>query len=325
MKYVDVLLAVSDIRRSRAFYEELFGLRVAEDYGQNIRFENGFYLQENFGALTGIPPREIQAGRDAELYFTEEDMDGFAAKVQAMGVEMVHPLLTHPWGQRVLRIYDPDRHIIEIGEPLPYVAARFLREGKTVEETAAVTQLPRAAVERLSAKRENLLIVVDYQVDFVGGALGFEGAEKLEGRIADKIAAARKAGADVAFTLDTHDDRYLDTAEGRALPVRHCIKGTAGHALYGKIARLRESADRVFEKASFGSGALYEYLKTSAYRRIELVGLVSNICVLTNAVLAAAALPEAEIVVDKACTAAFDDSLHTAALAVLKGLYVKIV
>ena len=83
---------------------------------------------------------------------------------------------------------------------------------------------------------KRLLVVVDYQNDFVDGALGFPGAEKLEKPIADKIAAYREAGDEVAFTFDTHRRNYLDTQEGKNLPVAHCVEGTPGHDLYGQVA-----------------------------------------------------------------------------------------
>ena len=83
---------------------------------------------------------------------------------------------------------------------------------------------------------KRLLMVVDYQNDFVDGALGFPGAEKLEKPIADKIAAYREAGDEVAFTFDTHRRDYLDTQEGKNLPVAHCVEGTPGHDLYGQVA-----------------------------------------------------------------------------------------
>ncbi|HBV52148.1 MAG TPA: N-carbamoylsarcosine amidohydrolase, partial [Clostridiales bacterium] len=96
---------------------------------------------------------------------------------------------------------------------------------------------------------------------------------------------------------------YSDTQEGRHLPVPHCIEGTQGHALAGEIAALCEETDRCFRKNTFGSDALYEYLKRTPYERIELAGVVSNICVISNAVLAKTAQPETPILVDAGCTA----------------------
>jgi len=172
---------------------------------------------------------------------------------------------------------------------------------------------------------KKLLVVVDYQKDFVDGALGFPGAAALENRIVEKIEAYRQAGDAVAFTLDTHRADYLcATQEGKNLPVIHCVRGSAGWALYGRVAERRQAGDKVFEKPAFGSAELFDYLRAEAFDGVELVGLVSNICVLANAVLAKTALPEAIVEVDAACTAGFDEALHRAALDVLEGLQVRV-
>ncbi len=168
---------------------------------------------------------------------------------------------------------------------------------------------------------KKILVVVDYQNDFVNGSLGFEGAERLDEAICRKI--DEYAGDEIVHTLDTHGSDYLDTYEGRNLPVPHCIKGTEGHRNYGKTAQKLEGT-RSFEKSSFGSPELGEYLKRGGYDRVELCGLVSNICVLSNAVIARAALPDAEIIVDPECTASADGELNAAALAVLKGIQITV-
>lgn len=171
----------------------------------------------------------------------------------------------------------------------------------------------------------NILLVIDYQNDFVDGALGFARAAELETGIAAKIEQYKRNGDAVAFTFDTHHQDYLDTQEGRNLPVIHCIKDTPGWQLYGKVAGLCDESDKRFEKGAFGSVELVDYLTQQGYDRVELVGLVSHICVLSNAVLAKSALPEAEIVIDAACTASYDDTLHTAALNLLAGLQMTII
>ena len=118
---------------------------------------------------------------------------------------------------------------------------------------------------------KRLLIVVDYQKDFVDGALGFPGAEALDGPIAEKIAAYRAAGDDVAFTLDTHGPGYAGTQEGKKLPVPHCIKGEPGWRLYGRTAGLLQSGDPVFEKPAFPSLDLGEWLSGRGLRRCGAV------------------------------------------------------
>ncbi len=171
---------------------------------------------------------------------------------------------------------------------------------------------------------KKLLLVVDYQNDFVSGALGFKRAEELEEPIAKKIIEYRSAGNDVAFTLDTHGENYMDTREGAGLPIPHCIKGSDGWELYGRIKSLAEKSDKFFLKPCFGSAELFEYLKNSRYDEIELVGVVTNICVISNAVLAKTALPEAIISVDSACTASGDEALCEQALNVMRSMQINI-
>lgn len=165
-----------------------------------------------------------------------------------------------------------------------------------------------------------LLIVVDYQKDFVDGALGFEGAELLDRRIAERIAQYRKNGDAVAFTIDTHYDDYMQTQEGRKLPVPHCLDGTDGHKLYGETGKSFMMSDMVFIKNAFPSLELGEYLKQKEYDTVELCGLVSSICVISNAVIVKAALPEAEVIIDARLTAGGDKKLHEEALDVMEGL-----
>lgn len=182
---------------------------------------------------------------------------------------------------------------------------------------------------------KKLLIVVDFQNDFVDGALGFPGAEKLEEPIARKIEAYREAGDLVAFTLDTHKRTYLQTQEGKNLPVEHCIEGTPGHKLYGRVAELMGGADPVFCKPAFGSSELFGWLRTAQeaanemgmtpFSSIELVGLVSNICVISNAVIAKTACPEVPVIVDAACTASHDPALHEKCLDVMEGLQIQVI
>lgn len=168
---------------------------------------------------------------------------------------------------------------------------------------------------------KKLLIVVDFQNDFVDGALGFDGAEKLESGICEKILEYKDY--DIIYTLDTHYDDYMETEEGRNLPVPHCIKGSEGHKLYGRVRSLLENKP-FFEKNTFPSLELGKYLEGKAYDTIELCGLVSNICVISNAVIAKAACPNAEIIVNSALTASFDNELHNKALDVMRGLQITV-
>ena len=171
------------------------------------------------------------------------------------------------------------------------------------------------------------LFVIDYQNDFVDGALGFPGAEKLDKPIAEKIRAYGKGH--VLFTRDTHFDNYLETREGRNLPVPHCIKGSHGWQVYGETAKaLAEVEATAIDKLVFGMDvtdpATAAALPESA-TEIELVGLVSNICVVSNAVVLQSKYPEATITVDAACTASFDPILHEKVLDVMAGFQVRFI
>ena len=171
------------------------------------------------------------------------------------------------------------------------------------------------------------LFVIDYQNDFVDGALGFPGAEKLDEKIAAKIRSYGKGK--VLFTRDTHFENYLDTREGKNLPVVHCIKGSEGWQVYGETAKALEEVEAPgIDKLVFGMDvtdpATAAVLPESA-DEIELVGLVSNICVVSNAVVLQSRYPEATIIVDAACTDSFDKSLHEKVLDVLSGFQVKVI
>lgn len=168
------------------------------------------------------------------------------------------------------------------------------------------------------------LIVVDYQKDFVSGSLGFPEAEKLDEKIAAKIEACLHEGGDLVFTFDTHGTDYLETLEGKNLPVVHCIKGSDGWELYGRTGDYLQKAAAVIEKEAFGSLPLGELLKKGQYDEVELVGLVSSICVISNAVIAKAALPKAQVMVDASCTAGADRKLHEEALDVMEGLQIEV-
>ncbi len=170
------------------------------------------------------------------------------------------------------------------------------------------------------------LFVIDYQNDFVDGALGFPGAEKLDAIIAEKVRAYGRGH--VLFTRDTHFESYLDTREGRNLPVVHCIRGTPGWEVYGETAKaLAEVEAPAIDKLVFGMDvtdpATAAVLPECA-DEIELVGLVSNICVVSNAVVLQSKYPEATIVVDARYTDSFDKVLHEKVLDVLSGFQVKV-
>ena len=170
------------------------------------------------------------------------------------------------------------------------------------------------------------LFVIDYQNDFVDGALGFPGAELLDEKIAAKVRAYGKDH--VLFTRDTHFENYLTTREGKNLPVEHCIKGSHGWQVYGETAKaLEEVGAKAIDKLVFGmdvTDPATAAVLPEAADEIELVGLVSNICVVSNAVVLQSKYPEATIIVDAACTDSFDKSLHEKVLDVLQGFQVTV-
>ena len=170
-----------------------------------------------------------------------------------------------------------------------------------------------------------LLVVVDMQNDFVDGALGFEGADGIIEGIAKRIQEYKDAGDEVVYTLDTHFENYPDTQEGRNLPVPHCIKGSEGHALVPALKDILSDC-LCFEKPTFGSLKLGNYINSNAdkYDSIELCGLVSNICVISNAVIAKAAAPETQIIVDSALTDSFDKKLDQETYDIMKGVQITV-
>ncbi|MEG1583755.1 MAG: cysteine hydrolase family protein [Anaerovorax sp.] len=175
---------------------------------------------------------------------------------------------------------------------------------------------------------KKLLIVVDYQKDFVTGTLGFEGAAKIEEAIYEKITEYRKNGQDIAFTLDTHYEDYSKTQEGRNLPIAHCIHDTEGWQLYGKIAQLQalkeEGKAKCFSKFTFGSIDLAKDLLGKDYDVVELVGVVTDICVISNGILVKAALPEAEIQIDANCVASNQIEMENKAFDIMENLHMKV-
>lgn len=152
MKLKNILLVVDDIEKSKIFYRDLFGLRIVTDFGENVILTEGLVLQEKKLWEKFIERNVSAGGNDAEVYFEENDIDGFLEKLEksSFSIEYLNKCMEHDWGQRVIRIYDPDKHVIEIGESMEYVARRFLKAGMTVEQVAKKTQLPFSQVEAIA-------------------------------------------------------------------------------------------------------------------------------------------------------------------------------
>jgi nicotinamidase-related amidase len=170
------------------------------------------------------------------------------------------------------------------------------------------------------------LIVIDMQNDFVDGALGSEAAAAIVPAVIEKI---WEFDGDVLFTYDTHGEDYPRTREGRGLPVVHCIEGTKGWLLHGELEDVRfKVGGKAFTKTTFGSRALAEYLaianEKQPVERVELVGLCTDICVISNALLLKAFLPEAEIAVDASCCAGATPEGHERAIAAMRVCQIEI-
>lgn len=143
MKLKNPMLVVTDIDRTEEFYKRVLGLHVIMDFGANKTLTGGLALQtvETYGDFIGT--NEISFGSNSfELYFEEDDFDKFADRLKECDVEYVHPVKEHSWGQRVVRFYDPDRHIIEVGENMKVVCRRFLESGMTPEQAAERMNVP---------------------------------------------------------------------------------------------------------------------------------------------------------------------------------------
>ncbi len=167
-----------------------------------------------------------------------------------------------------------------------------------------------------------LLVVVDMQRDFVDGALGTPEAVAIVPKVAEKLTTCRAAGWRVVFTRDTHTEDYLNTQEGRNLPVPHCIRGTPGWEIVPELPTLDSL---VLDKPSFGSQELVRYVAgLEDLEEIELVGLCTDICVISNALLLKAAVPEVSISVDAACCAGVTPASHENALSAMRMCQIQI-
>ena len=151
MKLKNILLVVEDVERSRKFYHDLFGLDVILDLDGNMLLTEGLVLQDARVWERLMEKPVTRGGSDAELYFEETEMDDFLKKLDAYPGEIrfLHPPKEHEWGQRVVRLYDPDGHLIEVGEPMEAVARRLYKNGLSLEETAAKTQYPLEYIKEI--------------------------------------------------------------------------------------------------------------------------------------------------------------------------------
>ena len=166
-----------------------------------------------------------------------------------------------------------------------------------------------------------ILIVVDMQYDFFDGSLGTNEAQSIVPHVINKIKKYEDNNDLVIFTKDTHYYNYMDTMEGKKLPVKHCIKGTHGHYIPDEILRNHKL---IIEKETFGSKDLIDYLLKLNFEEIELVGLCTDICVISNALLIKTFFPEIKISVDSSCCAGVTPISHNEALNTMKMCHIEV-
>ncbi len=164
---------------------------------------------------------------------------------------------------------------------------------------------------------KKLLIVVDMQNDFVTGVLGSKDAKRIVPNVVKKVQEAKKQGVDIIFTQDTHKENYMETQEGKKLPVPHCMKGTKGWEIIPELAEIAKEC-LCLEKPAFGCATMVHKTVRKKYEQIELVGVCTDICVISNAIIMKTALPEAEICVDASCCAGVTPESHENALQAMK-------
>lgn len=157
MKFKNTLLVVTDMKKSVKYYCEVFGMRVLTDFGANVTLTGGIALQteETWKAFIDETDNIRYGGKDAELYFEEENFAAFAEKCDRLQVNKVHSVKEHSWGQRVIRLYDPDGHIIEVGEDLSAVCKRFYDSGMLVSQIAARMDVAEKYVRRWLGQRDD--------------------------------------------------------------------------------------------------------------------------------------------------------------------------
>jgi predicted enzyme related to lactoylglutathione lyase len=152
LKFNATLIVVNEMTRSRNFYEQLLGQTVKFDFGPNVQFEHfSIHLKSHFQSLLGDTGQYpvTQKAHWGELYFESDEIESIQQSLNEAGVEFIHPICEQPWGQRVMRLYDPDGHIIEIGETMEAVVQRFHEQGLSTELIMERSSMPRDFVEQV--------------------------------------------------------------------------------------------------------------------------------------------------------------------------------
>jgi catechol 2,3-dioxygenase-like lactoylglutathione lyase family enzyme len=157
LRFVCPLIVVDEIARSRHFYEQLLGQKARNDFGANVEFDGNFsiHLAPRFQAVLGDAAQYpvTNKAHDGELYFETDQLEPICQRLHEAGVEFIHAIREQPWAQRATRLYDPDGHIVEIGEPMETVVWRLHGQGLSVDQISAKTSMPRKYVERVTRER----------------------------------------------------------------------------------------------------------------------------------------------------------------------------
>lgn len=178
---------------------------------------------------------------------------------------------------------------------------------------------------------KKILVVVDYQKDFVDGALGFPGAENLDLKIVERVNEYLKNDDYIFYTMDTHGSNYMETREGKQLPIPHCILGSDGWQLYGETGKLLKDGVNsiMLKKQTFGvspfdmTSELFNF--DEEIESIEIVGLVTNMCDISVAVTFQARFPNAQLIINANLVDSFDKVLHEKTLDVMEGMQMKVI
>ncbi|MCM1988355.1 cysteine hydrolase family protein [Oceanirhabdus seepicola] len=178
------------------------------------------------------------------------------------------------------------------------------------------------------SEKKNLLVVVDYQRDFVNGSLGFKGAELLYDKILEKVREYKENIDYIIFTMDTHDKDYLRTLEGKYLPIEHCVKDSEGHKLFGKELKkiAEDKAVYIIQKNKFGT---MEFMKLKEelgeIESVELCGIDTNICVLSNAIICQTVFENSEIFIRKNLCGSGNKDLERKTFEIMKNLQMHVI
>lgn len=150
MKYCGTLISVSDMERSKNFYEKVMEQKIEMDLGVHVSFESGFSLQSNYEELVGVKLDAHRKPDNFQLYFEVDDLDSWEKKLKSIeGIEFLHGKKEYPWGQNVFRFYDFDKYIVETAESMESVVRRYLKQGLSAEETAKRTMMPVVFVQQM--------------------------------------------------------------------------------------------------------------------------------------------------------------------------------